>query len=344
MLNGSHGGNDLALDVELDLSANLNPLGMPENVREAVIASAGECENYPDPFCRELRRRLAEHTGVSAENIVCGNGADDLIYRIAGGLKLRRVLICAPAFGEYRKAFEENGCHVSEYILDEKKDFALGEEIFPEISKADMIIAAAPNNPSGQVIDPSMVRKIAESCMKNGTFFLCDESFMGFVREGNELTALNVLNDKVIVLRSFTKLFAMAGLRLGYAVFGSREAAEKTACAGQYWSVSAPAQAAGIAALGENGYTERSIISICKERSFLSEELTAMGLKVYPSYANFILFRAPETLGELLLKEKILIRCCGDYSGLDGGFFRVAVRSREENQRFAAEVRRVLNG
>lgn len=344
MLNRHHGGNDLALDIEFDFSANLNPLGMPEKVREAVIASAAEWEKYPDPFCGILREKLSQKLGVPASDIVCGNGADDLIYRIVSAFRPKSALICAPAFGEYRKALSEYGCEVDEYFLDSENDFVLTESILDRITGSDMLILASPNNPTGQVVRPELLAAIAEKCRQTGAYFLCDESFIGFCGESEKITALNCINEKVIVLRSFTKLFAMAGLRLGYAACGSGRAAEMISQSGQYWSVSAPAQAAGIAALDETYYIKKTTEIIKSEREHLAAELAGMGAKVFPSDTDFILFKAHSDLGELLLEKKILIRSCADFSGLDGSFFRTAVRTRFENEQLIAAIRRIMNG
>ena len=344
MLNGKHGGNDLAFDIKLDLSANLNPLGMPDGVRRAVIASVCEWEKYPDPKCRELRRKLSEKLRIKAENIVCGNGADDIIYRMVSALRPRRALVLAPTFSEYRKALEEYGCQVNEHRLSKGNGFAVTENIINDIHGMDMVFVASPNNPTGAVIERELVKKLADTCQKNGAYLVCDESFIGFAENADELTALNFLSSKLIVLRSFTKFFAMAGLRLGYAVCGSAETAAAIENTGQYWSVSVPAQAAGIAALDEEKYLKETIGFVAEEREFLSSELAKCGFDVIPSAANYLLFRAFESLGKGLLSEGILIRSCADYSGLDESFFRVAVRTHEENQRFISAVRRTLNG
>ncbi len=344
MLNRHHGGNDLALDIEFDFSANLNPLGMPEKVREAVIASAAGWEKYPDPLCGELRGKLSQKLGVPVIDIVCGNGADDLIYRIVSALRPKKALICAPTFGEYRKALSEYGCTVDEHFLHIENDFVLTGSILDRITGIDMLILASPNNPTGLTIASDLLAAIAEKCCETGTYFLCDESFIGFSPECEKLTALNFLNGNTIVLRSFTKLFAMAGLRLGYAVCGSSAIAEKISASGQYWSVSAPAQAAGIAALDENDYIKKTTEMIRTEREHLAAELTGMGVKVFTSDTDFILFKARDDLGELLLERKILIRSCADFSGLDGSFFRTAVRTRFENEQLIAAIRRIMNG
>ncbi|HNZ98701.1 histidinol-phosphate transaminase [Ruminococcus sp.] len=344
MINAAHGGNDLGLDVRLDLSANLNPMGMSESVRAAAVASADDWERYPDPLCRELRKKLSEKTGADMEKIVCGNGADDLIYRTASALKPHSALICAPTFGEYGKALRENGCNVREHILRESENFALTERILGELSGVDMAVICTPNNPTGMTVSPELMAEITAECEKNRTYLLVDESFIGFTGRERELTALNFMGSHVIVLRSFTKIFAMAGLRLGYAVCGSADTAGKIAAAGQYWSVSAPAQAAGIAALDEEDYVRKTAELIAEERKYLSCELSSLGCKVYPSEADYILFRSIPQLGERLLGEGILIRSCGDYSGLDGSFFRTAVGLHGDNEALICAVRRCIDG
>ena len=344
MLNGYHGGNDLGLDIELDFSANLNPLGMSEAVRSAVTAAAGKWESYPDPYCRSLRSKLSEMLGTPYECIVCGNGADDLIYRIVSALRPENALICSPSFGEYRKALLENRCIISEHQLRAEDRFRLTDSILDKISGTDIVILASPNNPTGLIIEPEVLERIARECLRKDTYLLCDESFIGFAENSRELTALKYMNEKVIVLRSFTKLFAMAGLRLGYAVCGSIESAERIADTGQYWSVSAPAQAAGEAALDEREYIKHTVELIMQEREYLAAELAGMGVKVFPSDVNFILFKACRELGELLLKEKILIRSCADYTGLGDEYFRTAVRTKRENIQLVAAIRRILNG
>lgn len=167
---------------------------------------------------------------------------------------------------------------------------------------------------------------------------------MPFVRDSKSLTARRCMNKNTIILKAFTKIYAIAGLRLGYAVFGCGELAGKVRETGQYWSVSAPAQTAGTAALSERSYIDKTRLLIDKERGFLSAALTRYGFKVFPSDANFILFRCKYPLDKLLLREKILIRNCADYDGLSEGFFRIAVRGREENSILINAVGRVIDG
>lgn len=339
-----HGGDVYGREILYDFSANLNPLGMPESVKKAAAAAAAGSGAYPDPHCRELVRRLAEYEHFPEENIVCGNGADDLIYRTVHALKPKRAVIAAPSFSEYAKALSEVGCGITEHRLEESMGFALHESILQRLTDDnDMMILCSPNNPTGRLIEWSVMRALCDACRDKGIIFLCDECFIDLAEDGGKYSARNFMNENIVILKAFTKTFAMAGLRLGYALCGSPETADKIRNSGQFWSVSAPAQAAGIAALGETGYLVKTWELISAERAYLSEMLAGYGFTVYPSDANFILFRSSYPLDELLMRrEKILIRSCANYSGAGEEYFRIAVRSHEENTALAAAVERVI--
>ena len=337
-----HGGNIFINDAEYDFSANLNPLGMPVSVKKAVLDNWDLWERYPDPDCTELRKNISEYEAVPAENIVCGNGAADLIYRLVQAIHPQKAVIPVPTFSEYKKALTEYGSTVNEYPMN--YDYlALNEDFLDKLAEnVDMVFICHPNNPTGMCISAELLGKLAERCLKNKIYLVCDESFLGFVENGFSIKSF--LNDYVIVLKAFTKMYAMPGLRLGYALFGSSELAAKVHKTGQFWSVSAPAQIAGIAALKESGYQEKTRELITREREYLQEQLSEMHLMYYPSQANFILFRAEKGLETALLKEKILIRCCGNYTGLDQSYYRIAIRTHEENEILVSALRRCING
>ena len=337
-----HGGN-IRFDGELlDFSVNLNPLGMPDSVRKA--AAAADWESYPDPFCTALTEKLACEESVPAENIVCGNGAADIIYRTAHAFKPARAVIFAPTFGEYAKALAEVGCEVREYHLSEERDF-LPDEGFPEMLTpvTDMAVLCSPNNPTGQLIPPGLMGDIAQRCRELGIMLVCDECFLGFAENSRDHSLARHMNENCIILKAFTKLYSMAGLRLGYAVCGSRSIAERLRRSGQYWSVSAPAQAAGLAALDEKEYAAETVGIISREREYLTGELRRLGLRVFPSAANYLLFRGAAGLDDRLLTEGIGIRSCEGYSGLGSGYYRAAVRTHEENIRLIEAIERCGN-
>lgn len=329
-----HGGDIFGRDIKLDFSVNLNPLGTPESVIRAVSESAADSDRYPDPYCRELTKKLSEHESISAENIVCGNGADDLIYRVIYTLKPRRAVIPKPSFSEYAKALCEVGCEIARH---EPKDIPAALD-----TGADMLILCSPNNPTGRLVEPEALKMICEKCLENNIVFLCDECFIDLCENAGKCTVKRFMNDNIIVLKAFTKTYAMAGLRLGYALFGSAELAERVRDRGQFWSVSTVAQAAGIAALGETLYVETARKTIAEERKFLSDKLRDLGFEVCRSDANFILFRCDIPLDEMLLSEGIMIRNCSDFSGLGEGYFRAAVKLRSENEALVKAMEKVM--
>ncbi|MGN0587778.1 MAG: pyridoxal phosphate-dependent aminotransferase [Oscillospiraceae bacterium] len=338
-----HGCDTFDCDIIYDFSANLNPLGMPQSVKNALESSVSEWEKYPDPYCRRLVKKLSERENFPSENIVCGNGAADLIYRIVQAVKPEKAVVCAPSFGEYTKALEQYGCEISVYNLSEEKDFAFDSGIISCLDKSvDMLILCTPNNPTGRTIESVFLRDICRKCEEDNIIFLCDQCFIDFVTNG--VGAERYMNKNTVVLKAFTKIYAVAGLRLGYALFGDIFLAEKVRETGQFWSVSAPAQTAGEAALDEKEYAAKTAELIKNEREYLSKKLLSFGFKVYTSEANFILFYTDLPIDEMLMRQKILIRNCENFSGLSRGFFRIAIRSHEENTALVSAFERCMNG
>lgn len=337
-----HGGARSA-DV-LDFSANLNPLGMPDNVRELLSRSVGDWERYPDHDCTELTERLSERLDVPLESIVCGNGAADLIYRIIEAVRPKKAVLAAPCFSEYKKSLAESGAEVCEYRLSEESGFLFDAELVTVIMKqlgdCDMLILASPNNPTGRVIPRELLCEICSECERRGVIFLCDECFLELT--DNASSVLDFLNSNVIMLSAFTKTYAMAGLRLGYAVFEDTRLAEAVKRRGQYWSVSAPAQTAGIAALDSGDYLGRSRKLISEQRKFLTEQLSALGIKVFDSDANFLLLKSETPLYEPLRERGIIIRRCANFGWLDDKFYRIAVRTESENSKLVSVLQELL--
>lgn len=327
-----HGGDIYKRNIIYDFSANTNPFGMPEGVKKALISSVDKWNAYPDPFCRALKEKISEKTGVDPDKIVCGNGAADLIYRIVRTVDPKKAVVSAPTFSEYEKALLESKCSVSRYYTKEENDFEVKEDILELLcDDTDMLVLCSPNNPTGMIIERDILKKICEKCFEKDIVFLCDECFMEFVKNGESFSAMNFINKNVIILKAFTKIYAMAGLRLGYAVFDDASLAEKTAENGQYWSVGTPAQIAGIAALDEKLYIEKTVATVEKERLFMVQTLKELGFKVYPSKANFILFKATSLLTPLLSPKHIQLRNCGNYEGLTSDYYRTAIKLNEQN-------------
>lgn len=345
-----HGGDWAGYRAEfgrdaLDFSANVSPLGLPAGVAAAITAALPTADRYPDPLCRELCAAIAEAEGVPADWILCGNGAADLIYRLALALRPRRALLPAPTFAEYAAALDTVNCTVKRFYLNEQNDFALTEAFADAVDEAtDVVFLCQPNNPTGQVTPPAMVEKLLHRCTACGATLVVDECFLDFLPDRDALTAKQLLHDapNVIILKAFTKLYAMAGVRLGYALCSGAALLARMRAAGQPWAVSSLAQAAGLAALRETAYADRVRALIETERPALAAGLRALGLRVIEGRANYLLFRAPAGFGEKLRRRGAVVRSCANYPGLDGTWYRTAVRTSAENQHLLAIMREVL--
>lgn len=337
-----HGGDIYSRDIKYDFSANINPLGMPGSAKRALVSGIDRLEAYPDNECRELVSAIADFENVDEKFVLCGSGAADLIYRIVNALRPRKALLTAPAFSEYEKALRNIGCEVNYEFLDEENGFELTENVLEKIPDKDIFFLCTPNNPVGNTVDPELLGMITKRCCECGTALVSDECFMDFVEKNSKLSAKNYLASGVIVLKAFTKIFAMAGLRLGYLLCSNELAICKIRSAGSCWSVSTAAQIAGIAALSEKGYIEKTREYVDTQRRFLAEELKKFGFILYPSEANFILLKSNTDLEALLLEHKIAVRNCEDYNGLEKGFFRIAIRTRRENDILIKTIGRIL--
>lgn len=322
----------------LDFSANINPLGLPEGVQQALMDSVKEFDVYPDPLCRELVRTLARHEGVSEEWILCGNGAADLIFRTVYAMKPEKAMVTAPTFAEYEEALHAAGCRVIRFPLQEKNRFLLGEDILDALhERPDMLFLCNPNNPTGQLIPGGLLLKILRRCRELGILLVLDECFNDFLDEPQAYSLKDQLKtyDNLVILKAFTKIYAMAGIRLGHCMTSNGDLLRKIREAGQPWSVSAPAQLAGIKAVEERNYIEETRRLIAKERNYLIPELKSAGIDVIASNANYIFVKDSHTFGkplhELLFEKGILIRNCDNYHGLAPGYYRICIRKNDEN-------------
>ena len=345
-----HGGDWAGYRAEfgcdaLDFSANVSPLGLPAGVAAAITNVLPTADRYPDPLCRELRAALAGAEGVPADWILCGNGAADLIFRLALAVRPRRALLPAPTFAEYEAALQTVGCAVQRVFLREENEFAVTEEFIDAVTpETDIVFLCQPNNPTGQVTPPALVERLVRRCAECGAVLVVDECFLDFLPDRDAWTAKQLLRDapQLIILKAFTKLYAMAGVRLGYALCGDATLLEKMRGAGQPWAVSSLAQAAGLAALQETAYAGAVRALIAEQRPRMAAGLRALGLRVMDGQANYLLFRATPDFGEKLRRRGAVVRSCANYPGLDAAWYRTAVRTAEENTRLLQIMGEIL--
>ena len=344
-----HGGDKAGYAMEygrdpLDFSANVSPLGLPEHVRAAAAAALEDTAFYPDPECRALRGALSGRTGAPEEQILCGGGASDLIWRLALAKRPKKALVTAPSFSEYAQAVRRAGGSTESFLLKEEDGFRVTDGILDRIVPGlDRLFLCQPNNPTGVSVGQELLTEILSRCRRTGTLLALDECFIGFTQDPELLTMQRELDGgNLLIFRAFTKSYGMAGLRLGYCLSADRNLLNAMSEAGPPWAVSNVAQAAGIAALEETEYEERLRNLILRERPALKKALEDLGMHVTEGEANFLLFKSPVPLSDALKKHGILIRECGDFEGLNGEWYRTAVRTREENMRLAAAMKEVL--
>ena len=348
----THGGDLVSARVlwageVLDFSANLNPLGMPEGVRRAAAEGVEEAVHYPDPLCRALSAAIARRDGVAPGQVLCGNGAADLVFRLAFSEGPRRALVTAPTFSEYEAAVSAAGCTVVRHILDRARNFDLTGAVLDELTpELDLAFFCTPNNPTGRVIDRGLLEAILEKSRAAGVRLVVHECFLALSDGGEAAGLAGYLEPypNLLLLRAFTKSYAMPGLRLGYCLSADGALQDRLSRCAQPWSVSAPAQAAGLAAAAEPSHPRLARALIARERSRLMRALEGLGLEVIPSAANYLLFRAPgiTDLRERLLRRGVLIRSCADYPGLGEDDYRIAVRLQEENEQLIRAMKEAL--
>lgn len=331
-----HGGDVYSASYRLDYSVSVNPAGTPNSVRHAVIRSTGVLEQYPDIKCRDLRRKLSVRLRLPAHWLTCGNGAAGLIFAAALARHPQHALLICPGFSEYEKALRAAGCgDIRFYLCTRENGFRVGEEILEQITEEiDMMYLCNPGNPTGILVEPELVLRILNRCREKDVLLVVDECFLELTEHPQEHTLLGHVADSpnLLVLRSFTKTYAMPGVRLGYCVTSDHLLSERIHESMQPWPVSAPAQMAGEAALEEAEYLEESRMLIARERQYMKQTFERIGIRCYASDANFLLFEGPEHLPQLCAKKGILIRDCRNYRGLGPGYYRVAVRTRRDNE------------
>ena len=320
-----------------DFSANINPLGLSEKVLQTLQENLRGVVNYPDANATELKNAISRRYKVPAENLILLNGAAEFFYLYFQVLRPRKVLIPVPSFSEYERAARAAGCEVEYFFLREEDNFQLDAEKILQ-QKCDCIILGRPNNPTGNLISLDAVKKISDAIPT-----VLDESFIDFL---NVESAKSFAKKNLVVVQSLTKIFALPGLRLGFAV-AEKNLAEKFNAAKDVWNVNFLAQKAGAAALADEKFLADTRTWLEVEKKFFVERLKNLPVKIFAPTANFILFKvqtekvAAEILKQLRAK-KILLRNCENFVGLDGRFLRSAIRSREENILLIDNLQKIL--
>ncbi len=342
-----HGGRFSAGNKDpniVDFSSNISPNGMPKSVKSILKAKLDEIQHYPDLHSSGLISSLKKYTGIHESNLIVGNGAIELIYNFCNSfLSKKHVLIPVPTFGEYESASKLANCNVVFF-----KTMNIVENLESFISKIPVngcVFICNPNNPTGTLLLKKQLIKIILAAKRKFSFVFLDECFIELVPKSNQ-SILNLIKkyDNLFVLRSLTKSFGLAGIRIGYAV-ASKQIIDILKRTKIPWNVNVLAQEAGVAAIKNKSHLTKSKSIIKKEFNFLKKQISSIpNFECYDSSTNFILIKTKQDstkLQQKLLKHKILIRDCKSIRGLNNHYIRIAIKSHKDNLKLIAALEAV---
>ncbi|MHA0857158.1 threonine-phosphate decarboxylase CobD [Paenibacillus sp. CMAA1364] len=334
----------------LDFSANINPLGPPQQVLERLEDALSAVIRYPDPGHRKFKGMLGCLLNVAEDHICIGNGAAECMSLILLGLQPRRVGIVEPCFSEYRQLSEQFNAEVFSVKGTKYREWKAGiEDVAQLIQQVDLVFIGQPNNPNGVQYSIDELRTLAEIAERSNTYLVIDEAFIDFIAREKQASLLQELDDypRTLLVRSMTKFYAIPGLRLGYTlahpdIINSMKSKQVT------WSVNGLALLAGEAALEVNDEFQRDTFElISREREVLMNGLKKLGCHVSPGEANFLLVSLPDPWHATDMQYElgmrgILIRSCAMYPGLGVEHIRIAIKDPKANQSLLAELQQVM--
>ena len=335
----------------IDFSANINPLGPPVSVMNALQGSLALIRHYPDPNHTEVREVLAQHFGVHPSQVLCGNGASEVIDLLLQSLKPTRVVVLEPAFSEYRRAAERHGIQVLSMSLlgpwnSSAPSFQLPlDELELVLHSGDLVFLNNPHNPTGTCVKARDWITQAHAWQERGVQVVVDESFLDFVPDETDYTVIPhaVQSESLFIIRSATKFYALPGLRFGFAI-GSSSHFHRIERLRDGWSVNQLAQIAAAEAYKDNGFQKDTWGWLHAEQEHVRRlwakvpagRPAVATVTLHMGQVNFFLlqFHHPE-IGHLveqhLQGRGMLIRHCASFVGLESGFYRLAIRTAAEN-------------
>ena len=337
----------------IDFSSSVTPIGPSQKALDALKSSLNQIPTYPDSNSTALRNAIARHYGsITKENIVVGNGSTELIYLFAEAFTQKDdiVLLPAPSFGEYEGAVKKAGATVQHVSLDSNLHFVPKKFIQDMNSRVKAVFLCNPNNPTSVLSSPDDLEEIVKAALAKNILVFLDEDFLEFIDDDEKYSLIGKVNEypNLFILRSFTKLYGLTGLRVGYGI-ACQEVIQVLFNAKIPWNVNCLGQAAAVAALEDKAHLTKTLELIKKEKAFLLTGLSKFTVfKIFPPDANFILIdirKSGFTAAQLktkLLAFGILIRDCSSFAGLDEYYIRIAVKTRTENEKLLDALKKTL--
>lgn len=330
-----HGGDIYTNSIALDFSINVNPNGTPFDVLEELKSSLINLDKYPEYKGLSLKTKLSEVLKLKPENIVLTSGASEGFMAICHALAFKKAAIFDPCFYGYEYALNAISCEIERFALS---DLIL-DRISVEDIDAEVLFLANPNNPTGQCFVINQLEAILKKA--KGKYVVIDECFLPLtLREKESLIYRLSDYENAIIVRSFTKTFAIPGIRLGYIV-AKKDLAMLFEKQLPEWNLSSMAITAGMRSLDYIDSLDKTRKDIFFEANRMMVALDSFGFEVMATDANFIMFFADEDLYDKLIKHGILIRDCSNFYGLRKGFYRIAIRTKEENSKLIEALEKI---
>lgn len=348
-----HGGNIYRLKREgkgelLDYSSNINPLGVPESFKKAIIENFDILEKYPDPDYVELRENIGRYNKVDVKNIIAGNGATEILFLYMKAMKPKKTLIISPSFAEYKRALDSVGSEIIHYPLLEENNYNLDIESFlKEVPKCDLVVICNPNNPTGSFISLENIKKINDVLSEKGIKLFIDEAFIEFIRGWEDMTSVLLEDKNIFVMRALTKFFAVPGVRLGYGITYDEEIMKKMEKYKEPWSVNSFADIAGKIMLWDKEYIEATENWIEEEKKWFYEESCKIeNIKTFKTNVNFILVKLlkknSSVVRDEMINKGVVVRDASNFMFLNEQYIRLAIKNRENNIKVLQALKEVM--
>lgn len=330
-------------DELINFSGNVNPLGIADSIKKAIIDNIDCLCRYPDVSYLELRTNISKYTGVDKDFIIAGNGATELISLFIKVVSAKNAVIISPSYSEYEREIKLNNGEVSLYPLKEENDFNLiTDEFLSSIStKTDMIVLCNPNNPTGTAVDTDDLKKILEYSKKNNIYVMIDETYMEFNDCIDKYSAVSLVKDfdNLFIIRGTSKFFAAPGLRLGYGLCSNKDILDSINSKKDPWSVNIFASVAGEVMFTDEEYISKTKKLISDERTKILNELKKWkNIKVYDTKSNFILIKILNSnitssfVFEKLIAKKMIIRDASNFAFLGDEYLRFCILLPKQNK------------
>lgn len=331
-----HGGNGFFKNTCIDFSANINFLGIPDLVMQAARSGLMAAVQNPQEQSGTLEEHIAQWEGTEPAHVFCSNGASEVVKSLLQVLQPKKALLPAPGFEEYLRSLSMVSCEIEYYYTKEEDAFRIQLEPFLEhiTDDTDVVFCCNPNNPTAVLYDHAFLEQVLERCVQTDTVLILDECCLDFAEDAQSISMHGRdVDRRLFLVKDFTRMFAMPGIRLGYGLCTDQALIGQLRGTVQPWCVSSVAKKAGIACTKERDFIQRTVQETAKERAFLLEQFGRMGIGNARGEANMIFFKSRPGLHAFGMMHGIMLRDCSNLEGMPQGYYRIAVRNREENEK-----------